>query len=155
MRFCFITCSIAIMFVIATIWINLSIGDKNTDFLAKLSEKQQKIYKKIIKERSQISLNGYALGLVFSIVGILINYKLRKKYSTISLACLTGAIVCTTQYFYYIFAKKSDYMILHLDNIEEKAAWLEIYKSCQYNYHFGLIIGIISAILLGSSIKCN
>ena len=41
---------------------------------------------------------------------------------------------------------------MHLNSQEEKLAWLNIYKSMQYNYHFGFALGLIGIMFLGNSI---
>ena len=45
-------------------------------------------------------------------------------------------------------------MLLHLESREQREAWLKIYKHCQYNYHLGLILGIVGAVLLSTSFRC-
>lgn len=154
---CKITCSVSIIFIVATIWFNFIISDKSNDKMINLlSKKQQEIYSKIKKERLELAINGYGYGLLFSVIIIAINYFTKNnKFKPLSLSCLVGCITFLTQYFYYILSSKTDYMVLHLENKQQRVAWLEIYKKCQYNYHFGLLLGIIGVSLLSYSVKCN
>ena len=157
--FCKLTCGIAIMFIIATIWMNISMRDKSTfetTYLKLLDNRQKDIYNKIKIERANIAMSGYGAGLLLSLLLIVLNYISSRKHSlsTTSMACLTGAVTFSVQYFYYILSPKTDFMVLHLESREQREAWLKIYKQCQYNYHLGLVIGIIGAILLSASFKC-
>ena len=157
--FCKLTCGIAIMFIIATIWMNLSMRDKSsyeTTYLKLLDNRQKNLYNKIKVERANIAMSGYGAGLLLSLLFILLNYISNRKVglTTASMACLTGAVTFSVQYFYYILSPKTDYMLLHLESREQREAWLKIYKHCQYNYHLGLVLGIIGAILLSISFRC-
>jgi len=147
------------MFIIATIWMNISMRDKSTfetTYLKLLDNRQKDIYNKIKIERANIAMSGYGAGLLLSLLLIVLNYISSRKHSlsTTSMACLTGAVTFSVQYFYYILSPKTDFMVLHLESREQREAWLKIYKQCQYNYHLGLVIGIIGAILLSASFKC-
>ncbi len=147
------------MFIIATIWMNISMRDKSTfetTYLKLLDNHQKDIYNKIKIERANIAMSGYGAGLLLSLLLIVLNYISSRKHSlsTTSMACLTGAVTFSVQYFYYILSPKTDFMVLHLESREQREAWLKIYKQCQYNYHLGLVIGIIGAILLSASFKC-
>jgi len=157
--FCKLTCGIAIMFIIATIWMHFTMRDKSTfeaTYLKLLDNRQKDLYSKIKVERANISMSGYGAGLLLSLLLILLNYISNRKQSlsTTSMACLTGAVTFTVQYFYYILSPKTDFMVLHLESREQREAWLKIYKQCQYNYHLGLVLGIIGAILLSTSFRC-
>ena len=68
--------------------------------------------------------------------------------------CVVGAITFITHYFYYILSPKSDWMILHLKE-NQMNDWLNVYKTMQYKYHTGFVIGIISVMILSNSFKCN
>ena len=157
--FCKLTCGIAIMFIIATLWMNISMRDKSsyeTTYLKLLDNRQKDLYNKIKIERANIAMSGYGAGLLLSLLFILLNYISNRKQAltTASMACLTGAVTFSVQYFYYILTPKTDYMLLHLESREQREAWLKIYKRCQYNYHLGLVLGIIGAILLSTSFRC-
>ena len=59
--FCKLTCGIAIMFIIATIWMNLSMRDKSsyeTTYLKLLDNRQKDLYNKIkIEELTLLCLD--------------------------------------------------------------------------------------------------
>ena len=116
---CKINCTISLIFIIATIYFNLTI-DKNDiylNYVKKLDDEQVVKYNKIVSERKNISLMGYLYGLCLSVVFILVNYNF-KKINRKMMLCVVGTITFLTHYFYYILSPKSDYMILHL-NLQE------------------------------------
>jgi hypothetical protein len=44
-----------------------------------------------------------------------------------------------------------------LDNInspEQTRAWLQMYREMQYQYHFGMVIGIIAVVMLALAFRC-
>mgnify|MGYP001169687528 FL=1 len=152
---CKINCTISLIFIIATIYFNLTI-DKNDiylNYVKKLDDDQVVKYNKIVSERKNISLMGYLYGLCLSVVFILVNYNF-KKINRKMMLCVVGTITFLTHYFYYILSPKSDYMILHLKE-EQMKDWLYVYKSMQHKYHAGFVIGIISVMFLSYSFKCN
>jgi hypothetical protein len=42
-------------------------------------------------------------------------------------------------------------MVLHLKDDDEKQAWLNIYKTMQFNYHLGFALGLVGMIFVGNS----
>ena len=71
------------------------------------------------------------------------------------------AIVCTvmatcflTNYFYYILSPKSDWMLNHMNSPEQVKAWLLMYREMQYNYHMGLVLGIIAVGIFTFAFRC-
>ena len=73
-----------------------------------------------------------------------------RRLSRCSTICIVGAITLTVNYFYYMLAPKSDWMILHIDGDAQKKAWLHIYKKMQYNYHLGALLGLVGALFVGN-----
>jgi uncharacterized protein YacL len=115
----------------------------------KLSIPLQKRYEKITEERKMISYYGYGLGLILSLFIIFYNTKMRGyKMNTFSLVCMVMAVCFLTNYFYYILSPKSDWMLNHTNNQEQVKAWLQMYKEMQYNYHMGIVLGIIGVGIL-------
>ena len=106
-------------------------------------------YNKISKERLLISYYGYALGLALS---LMIIYQI--KMNTQSKVCITIVVTFLTNYFYYILSPKSDWMLDHLHSPEEIKSWLKMYREMQYNYHMGIVLGIIGAGILGYAFRC-
>lgn len=151
MSFCHISCILAIVFLTASLYLTLSI-DKNAltkNYLESLNEKQRETYNKIMKERRNIYLKGFTFGLMLSIFIISINILNKKKLNKYLIGCITASTTLITTYLFYILAPKTDNMILHLETKEQKEEWLKIYKTYQYNYHMGFVIGIIGAFIMG------
>jgi len=78
----------------------------------------------------------------------------RNKLTTTSLVCLVIVVSFFTNYFYYILSPKSTYMLDHINSPEQTKAWLVMYKEMQYNYHFGIVIGIIAMGVLAFAFRC-
>jgi len=154
---CSITCSIAAVFLLAMIYFNIS--TLNSDVVKKYKESLpsdlQVVHDKIAKERLSISMSGYLLGLILSIIIIFYNTTLkRNRLETKSLVCIVVTTSFLTNYFYYTLSPKSDWMMNHLKTPEQNKAWLEMYKKMQYNYHMGFVFGIISVALLAFAFRC-
>ena len=62
------------------------------------------------------------------------------------------AISYSVNYFFYILHPKTDYMVLHLNTEKERKAWLDIYKTMQFNYHLGFALGLVGMMFVGSSL---
>lgn len=155
---CSISCSISLMFLIGMIYMTYA-TDKSkiiTPFMETLNKDQQAKYKTITKERATIYLSGFSLGFVLALAFIFFKSSLSvfslKSLTNMQTACLVTSITFVTTYFYYILSKKSDYMVRHLETSEQKDAWLSVYKTMQFNYHFGLLLGLISVFILGFSL---
>jgi uncharacterized membrane protein YkgB len=144
---CGISCSIAIVLLVANLYVTFS-ADKThfkDQFYKTLSEEQISRYENIIKERRNIYLQGYALGLVLAALFV---FTMTKKMNTISTLCVVGAITLVTNYFYYMLTPKSDYMALHLDKEEQRRELINLNSTMQFKYHVGLLLGIIAAMVL-------
>lgn len=154
---CSITCSIAAVFLFAMIYLNIS--TLNSDVVKKYKESLpsdlQVVHDKIAKERLTISMSGYLLGLILSIIIIFYNITLkRNRFGSKSLVCIVVTTSFLTNYFYYTLYPKSDWMLNHLKTPEQNKAWLEMYNKMQYNYHMGFIFGIIAVGLLAFAFRC-
>ena len=149
------SCTVAIIFIIAAIVMNIMVdkGKVVDDFKKSLSPDQIEIYEKIMNERKSISIRGYLIGLILSISFVMGNYHYNKVEYKASI-CTAAAIMFITHYFYYILSPKSDWMLLHLRDCQ-KREWLELYRKMQYSYHFGFLIGILSVVVFSGSFKCE
>ena len=148
--FCGLTCAIALVFLIANIYIILISSysfENKKKFLNLLNEDQKKKYKLIINERKNIYYAGYVFGILLSLLIVIINKNLKKKITNVSLVCIVGFVTFLTNYLFYILYPKSDYMLLHLTNKEQIFEWLAIYRKMQFNYHFGFVLGIIAVMI--------
>jgi hypothetical protein len=152
---CSITCTISAIFIIGMIYFyNASYKSKAGDIYQKqLNQQQQQAYDRIVKERLGISLKGYALGAILSIFIILLNYK-KKGFQQSSIVCFVLTTCFITNYFYYILSSKSDWMLNHVESKEQTQAWLKMYRDCSYNYHAGLVLGILGMGIFAYAFRC-
>lgn len=154
---CTISCMISAVFVIGMIYF-YNITDKSEvvkHYKQKLSSDQQKRYEKIVEERTKISYTGYILGLVLSLFIIFYNMNLKgAKLSNTSVVCVVIATSFLTNYFYYTLSPKTDWMLNHMNSQEEVRSWLQMYREMQYNYHMGIVLGIIAVGVLAYAFRC-
>ena len=154
---CSISCIISAIFIIGMIYFyNLSGKSKIVrHYKSSLSSDLQKRYEKITKERMSISYHGYALGFILSLGIIFYNLKIKgSKLNNISLVCTVISTSFLTNYFYYMLYPKSDWMLNHMHNQQEVKAWLLMYREMQFNYHFGLVLGIIAVGIFAFAFRC-
>ena len=150
---CRITCMISAVFIIGMIYF-YNMTDKSQivkQYKKQLSPELQKRYEKITKERMIISYYGYGLGLLLSLFVI---FYLKQKKRTFSLVCTVMATCFLTNYFYYMLSPKSDWMLNHIDSPEEVKAWLKMYREMSYNYHMGIVLGIIGVGIFAFAFRC-
>jgi hypothetical protein len=144
---CAISCVISAVFIIGMIYF-YTMTDKSEivkHYKERLPSDLQKRYEKITEERRSISYYGYVLGLILSLILIFYNVKIKgKKMGTIGLVCLVMATSFITNYFYYVLSPKSDWMLNHMHSQEQVRSWLLMYREMSYNYHMGLVLGIIA-----------
>jgi len=154
---CVLSCAISAIFVIGMIYFYNMTGKSDivNQYKSSLSSDLQKRYDKISKERLTISYQGYALGVILSLGIIFYNLKIKKtKMSNTALVCTVIATAFVTNYFYYILHPKSDWMLDHLQNKQEIKAWLLMYREMQYNYHMGLVLGIVAVGVFAFAFRC-
>jgi uncharacterized protein YacL len=148
---------ISAVFIIGMIYF-YNITDKSEivrHYKDKLPNNLQKRYENISKERMKISLYGYGIGFIISLFVIFYNIKIKHiKLNNISLVCTVMAISFLTNYFYYILSPKSDLMLNHVNNPEQVKAWLQMYREMSFNYHSGLVLGIIAVGILAFAFRC-
>ena len=156
---CSITCMVAVALIISMIYFQNATSKSKIikEYKKQLPSNLQNLYEKITTERLRLNYYGYILGLILSLIIILYNYKLtsnKNKLTTISLVCLVIVVSFFTNYFYYILSEKSTYMLDHINSPEQTKAWLLMYKEMQYNYHFGMVVGIIAVGVLAFAFRC-
>jgi hypothetical protein len=115
-----------------------------------LSPDLQKKYEEITDERRRISYQGYGLGLLLSFVVIYFS----RKMNTIALVCTVMATCFLTNYFYYMLSPKSDWMLNHTTNQNDVHAWLLMYRAMSYNYHLGIVFGILAVGMFAFAFRC-
>jgi tetrahydromethanopterin S-methyltransferase subunit B len=113
------------------------------------------IYKKVVKERKYIYYTGYILGFIVALVLLLGNsYLLNKKYTTSTMICQTLLISFVVNYFYYTLTPKKTMMLDHIKTEEQAKSWLKMYKGIQYNYHAGMVVGLVAVGLMAYAFRC-
>jgi len=124
-------------------------------YKATLPNDLQNKYDEIKKERMLISGKGYLLGVILSFVIIFYNLKIKNlKMRSTTLVCTVVATAFLTNYFFYMLHPKSDWMLNYLKDSEHIKAWLKMYREMQYNYHMGLVLGIIAVGTLAFAFRC-
>ena len=154
---CAISCMISAIFIIGMIYFYNMTGKSKIvkHYKSSLSSDLQNRYDKISKERMMISYQGYALGVILSLGIIFYNLKIKgTKLNNTSLVCTVIATAFVTNYFYYMLSPKTDWMLNHMNNQEEQRAWLLMYREMQYNYHMGLVVGIVGVGILAFAFRC-
>lgn len=154
---CLISCSISAIFIIGMIYFYNMTGKSKivNHYKSALSSDLQKRYEKISRERMMISYQGYILGFLLSLGIIFYNLKIKgSKMNSTSLVCTVIATCFVTNYFYYMLHPKSDWMLNHMGNQEEVKAWLKMYREMQFNYHSGLVLGIIAVGIFAFAFRC-
>ena len=112
-------------------------------------------YEKIARERMMISYRGYGLGVLLSLLIIFYNLKIKGlRMNTFALVCIVMSTCFVTNYFYYMLTPKSDWMLNHTNNQQQTKAWLLMYREMSYNYHAGLVLGIIGVGILAFAFRC-
>jgi len=151
---CSVSCTISCIFIIGMIYF-YNATDKSEivkHYKATLPIDLQERYEKITDERRRISYHGYILGLFLSV--IILFYNIRIKMHTISLVCTVMATCFLTNYFYYMLSPKSDWMLNHTTNQDQVNAWLVMYREMSYNYHLGIVFGIIAVGIFAFAFRC-
>ena len=151
---CTTSCIVAGAFVISSIFVSLRV-DKSTlkdPLFQLLSNENKQRYVTIANERKNIYLKGFGLGFIISLFALFVlnNNKMFKVNKLVNI-CFVLATSFSVNYFFYILHPKSDYMVLHLKDDEEKQAWLDIYKTMQFNSHLGFALGLVGMIFVGNS----
>tara|TARA_B110000483_G_scaffold3711_1_gene4376 strand:+ start:6252 stop:6707 length:456 start_codon:yes stop_codon:yes gene_type:complete len=147
---------VGLVFLVANIYISLS-ADKTKhkqEFYDTLSAELKTKYENIVIERRNIYFTGYAYGLLLAFILVFVNKYMSKKSKmsrTVNVGMMVG-VTLITNYFYYMLSPKSDLMVTHLDKEEQRLAWQKIYKTMQFNYHIGLVLGIVASGFFGASV---
>ena len=154
---CTISCMISAVFLIGMIYF-YNMTNKSEIVKAykqHLPSDLQQRYEKISKERLAISYYGYGLGFLLSLFIIYYNIHMKgAKMNTFSLVCTVMATAFVTNYFYYTLHPKSDWMLNHTNSPEQVKAWLQMYREMSYNYHAGLVLGIVAVGIMAFAFRC-
>ena len=154
---CAVSCMISTMFIVGMIYF-YNMTNKSEivkQYKESLPSDLQKRYENISEERRKISIHGYILGLVLSLFVIIYNLKIKgERLNNPSLVCIVMATCFVTNYFYYMLSPKSDWMLNHVSNQQQTRAWLLMYREMSYNYHLGLVFGIVAVGVLAFAFRC-
>jgi hypothetical protein len=154
---CSVSCSISLIFIIGMIYFYNATSKSEVvkQYKTRLPKDLQIRYENISRERMMISYYGYGLGVLLSLVIIFYNKKMKGKLlSNASLVCIVLSVSFFTNYFYYMLSPKTDWMLNHVKNPEETKAWLQMYREMQFNYHLGLVLGIIGVGVFAFAFRC-
>ncbi len=154
---CTISCMISAVFIIGMIYFYNTTNKSEIVkyYKEKLPTDLQKRYDNISEERRKISIYGYILGFIFSLFIIIYNVNFKRvRMNNTSLVCTVMATCFLTNYFYYMLSPKSDWMLNHISNSEQVKAWLQMYREMSYNYHAGLVLGIIAVGIFAFAFRC-
>lgn len=147
---CIFSCGVSILFLLSMLFMNYGIDTNELmrQFRSNLSEQETKLYNEIVRERRNIYLKGFVISLVLSLA-VTYYYYYTQRLELISLLCLSGMITFFTTYFYYILSpKEHDLMVVEFDDVQKRQSWAHVYRMMQYNYHFGIFLGLFAAIAL-------
>ena len=154
---CAISCMISTMFIVGMIYF-YNMTNKSEivkHYKNSLPSDLQKRYDNISNERMRISVYGYILGLILSLFVVFYNIKIKGQHlNTFSLVCIVMATCFVTNYFYYMLSPKSDWMLNHVSNQQQTRAWLLMYREMSFNYHAGLVLGIVAVGVLAFAFRC-
>lgn len=154
---CGTSCLISIVFLVAMAYFYsaTSASQVAQKYEATLTPEQRDHYKDIVSERTRLAYEGYGLGFIISVVYIWLHSTItrsgigrlfkRERMSAISMVCFVVAVTSLTNYFYYVLSPKKQFMLNYLNGKEEVARWLAMYKEMQFNYHMGLLCGVVAA----------
>ena len=153
---CKLLCIAGLVFLTANVYVafNADKTEHKQAFYATLTPDLKAKYETIVMERRDICLKGYAYGLLLSAALILGNKYLAKKPKlgrSGNVGVMVG-VTLLTNYFYYMLSPKSDLMVTHLDEEEQRLAWQKIYRTMQVSYHSGLLLGVVASGFFGASI---
>lgn len=153
---CAFSCFASVVFIISMIYFYTATyaGDITNKYLSTLPKELRPLYQQIVTERAKLSLQGYGIGLVLSALFLWYHSYNKMRLSNISVVCIVMATCFFTNYFYYMLSPKKQYMLDNIKNKEEIDNWLKMYRKMQFNYHMGLVLGIIGAGFLGNAFKC-
>ena len=154
---CAISCMISTMFIVGMIYF-YNMTNKSEivkHYKNSLPSDLQKRYDNISEERRNISIYGYILGLILSLFVVFYNLKIKgRSLNNFALVCIVMATCFVTNYFYYMLSPKSDWMLNHVSNQQQTRAWLLMYREMSYNYHAGLVLGILAVGILAFAFRC-
>ena len=141
--FCKKSCLIAGAFIAASIFVCLRVDKQalNQPLMELLDDENKQRYMMIANERKMIYFKGFALGFILSLLALyVLNNNKFFKVTKLTNTCFVLATSFIVNYFFYILHPKSDYMVVHLDDEDQRKAWLEIYRTMQVQLSFRICL---------------
>ena len=135
--FCFI--AFALLGSMIYMFLNIDKNDQIMYFMSLLNSEQQEVYQNITKERMNIYLQGFVVGIILGII-----YLKTTKNKNAPVYCIFVAIVLGVTYINYTIMPKSTYMLDHIETPEQAQAWLAIYQKMKKTCHMGMFLGIVA-----------
>ena len=154
---CSTSCAVSAIFLIGMIYFYNATDRTHIvqQYKRSLTPELQARYEKITKERRQISLWGYGVGILVSLFILYYNFKIKKeRMNTSSIVCLVVATTFVINALFYMVYPKSDWMLNHVTDKQQVRAWLQMYKSMSFYYHFGLVLGVIAVGFFAFAFRC-
>ena len=147
-------CVVAAIFLGASIYTMITCNKCSPfiEYEQSLNPEQKVLYKQIVEERQKIYLTGLVLGTILAFAYLYFN---KLDLNPLKNSCIFVAIALITQYMYYMLYPKSAYMVNNLENKDQSSKWLAVYKTMQYKYHIGMILGLVGYFLLSYGLLKN
>ena len=98
-------------------------------------------YKSITEMRFKIWLEGLVLGIICAVFYL---FYFGSKMDRFSRAGIVTTIILFVNYIYYMLYPKNEYMVTQLKNMKQVKEWNDVYKTMQFKYHFGLLLGVFA-----------
>jgi hypothetical protein len=137
---CYISCGIALGFVMASIYTMMTNNETHTKLRNSLSEEGKVAYDKIVAERLELYVKGSIAGLVLA-TGFFL--WARNKLGTVTTVCSFVIIMFVVQIMVYTLTPKSDYVLKYVQTNEQSKLWLDNYQIMKKRYHIGFFVGLV------------
>ncbi len=116
------------------------------DFRNSLDSKQKELYLKIVRERSNIFILSLNVSMTLSIIIIALLFR-GKKIDPVNTTCFFVASMLSLTTLCYLIYPKSDYMIKHLNNPQQRFYWLRISNSFKKAKNYALVFSILGYLI--------
>lgn len=137
---CMTECYIASAFIGGSVML-MMYGNKRK--YSKLSQKQKDAFNMIKKDRTLIWVKSTIIAIFISITISKFGKYMFGMDDPFNRSCINTLVFYGVQHLSYTLYPKKDWMLNHLQTREEINWWLECYKSMQFKWHFGFVLGII------------
>lgn len=159
-----LSCFLAVVFLVSMIYTNIQCKKHSIiqEFENTLSSSEKQKYDFIVKERLSIYNRGFLIGIISTLIliwgstlftrsGIVCDKTICSfihKLTKMNKLCVGVVTTFMVTYSYYLLSKKSDYIVLHLDDKKKREKWLDVYKYMQRQNHLGFLYGLIGSAFL-------